>query len=155
MDLARAKGEVLVNTLIIYSTEKYNRVMLNGVGNENGKKQQQQQQQQLCTCSTLFCTFICRCCLCSCSLFFLCRSFSPCWSPLASISHFLTAGIKFSCCCSNEIRLRRFLSLDLALCRSFSRWASLACRLLSRFLCLSLSRYSKFVDMTINLSITS
>ena len=38
MDLARAKGEALVNMLIIYSNEKYNRVMLNGVSNENGKK---------------------------------------------------------------------------------------------------------------------
>ena len=143
MDLARAKGEALVNLLIIYSNEKYNRVMLNDVGKENEKKKQ---QQQLCTCSTLFCTFIYRCCLCSCShFFFLSRSFSPCWP--------LLAGIKFSCCCSSEIRLCRFLSLALALCRSFSRWASLACRLLSRFLCLSLSRYSKFVDMTINLSI--
>ena len=37
--------------------------------------------------------------------------------------------------------------LALALCRSFSGWASLACRLLSLFL------YSKFVDMTINLSL--
>ena len=37
--------------------------------------------------------------------------------------------------------------------RSFSRWASLACHLLSRFLCLSLSLYSKFVNMTINLSL--
>ena len=34
----------------------------------------------------------------------------------------------------------------------FSRWASLACRLLSLFLCLSPALYSKFVDMTINLS---
>ena len=33
----------------------------------------------------------------------------------------------------------------------FSRWAWLACRLLSLFLCLSLALYSKFVDMTINL----
>ena len=32
-----------------------------------------------------------------------------------------------------------------------SLWASLACRLLSLFLCLSLALYSKFVDMTINL----
>ena len=38
MDLARAKGEALVNMLIIYSNEKYNRVMLNDVGNENEKK---------------------------------------------------------------------------------------------------------------------
>ena len=143
MDLARAKGEALVNMLIIYSNEKYNRVMLNGVGNENEKKQQ---QHQLCTCSTPFCTFIYRCSPFFCSHFvFLCRSFSPCWP--------LLAGIKSSCCCSSEVRLRRFLFLALALCRFFSRWASLACRLLSRFLCLSLSRYSKFVDMTINLSI--
>ena len=35
----------------------------------------------------------------------------------------------------------------------FSRWASLACRLLSLYLCLSLALYSKFVDMTINLSL--
>ena len=38
MDLARAKGEALVNMLIIYSNEKYNRVMLNDVGKENEKK---------------------------------------------------------------------------------------------------------------------
>ena len=38
MDLARAKGEALVNLLIIYSNEKYNRVMLNDVGKENEKK---------------------------------------------------------------------------------------------------------------------
>ena len=46
-----------------------------------------------------------------------------------------------------------FLSLALDFCRPFSRWASLACRLLSLFLCLSLALYSKFVDMTINLSL--
>ena len=33
---------------------------------------------------------------------------------------------------------------------TFSRWASLACRPLSLFLCLSLALYSKFVDMTIH-----
>ena len=46
-----------------------------------------------------------------------------------------------------------FLSLALNLCRPFCRWASLACRLLSLFLCLSLALYSKFKDMTINLSL--
>ena len=45
-----------------------------------------------------------------------------------------------------------FLSLALNPCRPFSRWASLACRPLSLFLCLSLALYSKSVDMTINLS---
>ena len=44
-----------------------------------------------------------------------------------------------------------FLSLALDLCHPFSRWASLACRLLSLFLSLFLALYSKFVDMTINL----
>ena len=46
-----------------------------------------------------------------------------------------------------------FLSLALNPCRPFSRWASLACRPLSLFLCLSLALYSKFVDMTIYLSL--
>ena len=52
---------------------------------------------------------------------------------------------------SNKKCLLCFSSLALDLCRPFSRWASLACRLLSLFLCLSLALYSKFVDMTINL----
>ena len=46
-----------------------------------------------------------------------------------------------------------FLSLTLNLSLSFVRWASLACLLLSLFLCLSLSLYFKYVDMTINLSL--
>ena len=46
--------------------------MLNGKGIENGKKKNNNNnnnryiilaKQQLCTCSTLFCTFCCRCCL--------------------------------------------------------------------------------------------
>ena len=43
-----------------------------------------------------------------------------------------------------------FSSLALNPCRPFSRWAS---RPLSLFLCLSLALYSKFVDMTIYLSL--
>ena len=43
------------------------------------------------------------------------------------------------------------LSLALDLCRPFSRWASLAYRLIFLFVCLSLALFSKFVDMTINL----
>ena len=46
-----------------------------------------------------------------------------------------------------------FLSLALNPCRPFSRWASLACCPLSLFLCLSLALYSKFVDITIYLSL--
>ena len=70
-----------------------------------------------------------------------------------SISHFLTGNTKFSCCSSNKKGLLCFLSLGLVLCRSFSRWASPVCRLLSLILCLSLYLYSKFVDMTVNLSL--
>ena len=44
------------------------------------------------------------------------------------------------------------LALDLQLCRPFSRWASLACRLLFLFLGLSPALYSKFVHTTINLN---
>ena len=49
------------------------------------------------------------------------------------------------------------ISLAQALRRSFSRWASLACRLFFLFLCLSrsLSLLSKFVDMTINHTLNS
>ena len=53
---------------------------------------------------------------------------------------------------TNKCRLC-FLSLALDLRRSFSRWASLACRPLSLFLCLSLALFSKFVEMTIHLSL--
>ena len=45
------------------------------------------------------------------------------------------------------------LYLALNICRPFSRWPSLACHLLSLFLCVSLALFSKFVDMTINLSL--
>ena len=71
----------------------------------------------------------------------------------ASISQFLTAATIFSCCSSNKKRLHSFLSLAVAVCRSFYRWASLTCYLFSLFLCLSLSLNSKFVDMKINLSL--
>ena len=61
----------------------------------------------------------------------------------ASISHFVTAGTKFSCCSFIRKCLLCFLSLALDLCRPFSRWVSLACRPLSLFLCLSLALYSR------------
>ena len=72
-----------------------------------------------------------------------------------SISHVVTAAItKFSFRSSNKKVSFVFLSLALDLCRPFYRWASLACRLLSRFLCLSLARlYSRFVGTPINLSL--
>ena len=77
--------------------------------------------------------------------FFHCRSFFPGW---------LLAFLIFSPPLQIHVVLptkNGSLSLALALRRSFSRWASLACHLFSLFLCLSLSLYSKFVDMTINL----
>ena len=82
---------------------------------------------------------------------FHCGSFSPCIGGRSSISHFVTAATKFS---SNKKCLLCLLSLalDLQLCRPFSPWTSLACRLLSLFLCLSPALYSKFVARTINLS---
>ena len=71
----------------------------------------------------------------------------------ASISHFVTTATKFSCFSSTKKMSPLLLSLALDLSRRFSRWASLACRLSSLFLCLSLALYSKFVDVTINLSL--
>ena len=63
----------------------------------------------------------------------------------ASISHFVTGATKFSC--------YSFLSTKNVSFVFFSRWASLACRVLSLFLGLSLALYSKSVDTTINLSL--
>ena len=93
----------------------------------------------------------------SCSLFFFLLPLMFTGLPLVatSISHVVTAAItKFSCHFSNKKVSFVFLSLALDLCRPFYRWASLACRLLSRFLCLSLARlYSRFVGTPINLSL--
>ena len=73
----------------------------------------------------------------------------------ASISYFLTAATKLSCCSLSclvtKTCLLCCLSLALYLCRPFSRWASVACRLLSLFLCLSLALFSNFLGMTIQL----
>ena len=84
--------------------------------------------------------------------FFLTAAYFHLALVAASISHFVTVATKFSCCSSNKKCLLCFFSLALDLFRPFSRWASLACRLLSLFLCLSPALYSKFVDMTIRLN---
>ena len=81
--------------------------------------------------------------------FFHCGSFSP-WWPLVFL-FFSPPRQIFHVVLPTKNALRFYVAL--ALCRSFSRWASLACRLFSLFLCLSLSLYSKFVDMIINLSL--
>ena len=157
--------------------------MLNGYRNENGKKKkeikrsnQQEKNNNFARAAHFFFTFLCRCC-CNVKLpsytFYgenvVCahkETFAACvpvrlfFSPpliftllAAGISHFLTVAIKFLCLSSKDNRLLCFLSLVVALCRSFSRWASLTCRLLSRFLCHSLSLHSKFVIMTINIKV--
>ena len=94
--------------------------MLSGEGNAGERWKTKQlvllAKKQLCTCSTLYCTFLCRCLarlgphdynvkLPETSLeemflftFFHYRSFSPCiWLVAASISHFVTAATRFSC----------------------------------------------------------
>ena len=69
--------------------------------------------------------------------FFHCRSFSP-WC------------YKISCCSSNKNVSFVFFYLALALFLAEPRWPV---ALLPLFLCLSLSLFSKFVDMTINLNL--
>ena len=143
--------------------------MLSGEGNENGEKTTK--KKLLDVQHTFFCTFLCRCFtrlqretsrnflvtrfIEEISYLFLFTLFFS--LPLiftlvaASISHFLRCKIVtffFQKDC-----LLCFSSLSLALCRAFYRLASMACRLLSLFLCLSLSLYSKLFDMTINLSL--
>ena len=138
--------------------------MLSGDGNENGKKKKQEQvliskKATLHVQHTFFVHFFafvlsdynvelpetswlhvlwrkCRC-----------RSFSPRWPQQLSFSH---RRYKISCCSYNRKRSPLFF---LSRSSSFSRSASLGVALLSLFLCLSLSLYSKFVDITINLSL--
>ena len=76
-----------------------------------------------------------------------CRSFSPRWPQQLPFSH---RRYKISCCSYYRKRSPLFF---LSRSSSFSRSASLGVALLSLFLCLSLSLYSKFVDRTINLSL--
>ena len=125
-----------------------------------------------------FCTFLCRCFariqretsrnflvtlfleemsyVFSFTFFSLPLIFTLHWWPLAFLMLSPpAAATKFSCCSSKK-NVSFFLalwSLALDLCRPFYRWASLACRRLSLFLCLSLALYFKFVDMTINLTL--
>ena len=89
----------------------------------------------------------------SCSLFFsLPLIFTLHWWPLSFL--ILLPPLKnFHVVLSTKKCLLCFLSLAPDLCRPFYRWASLACRLLSLSLGLSLALHSNFVDMTINLSL--
>ena len=76
-----------------------------------------------------------------------CRSFSLRWPLQFSFSY---RRYKISCCSYNRKRSPLFF---LSRSSSFSRSAQLGVALLSLFFCLSLSLCSKFVDMTINLSL--
>ena len=111
--------------------------MLNRDRNKDSKKKinrSDQKKKQLCTCSTLFCTFLCccfarlqhrtswlhilqrKCCMFVCGRVHFFFSLPLIFTLVAaSISHFLTPAIKFSCFSSNEICLLCFLSLALAL----------------------------------------
>ena len=137
--------------------------MLSGDGNENGKKKTRigpnWQKSNFARAAHLFCTFLCHRFVRlqrGTSRNFLvtrfmekcrCRSFSPRWPQQLSFSHH---RYKISYCSYNRRRSPLFF---LSRSSSFSRSASLGVALLSLFFCLSLSLYSKFVDMTINLSL--
>ena len=69
----------------------------------------------------------------------------------ASISHFVTAATKFHVVPATKNVSFLFFYLALALFLVELRWPV---ALLSLFLCLSLSLFSKFGDMTINLHLT-
>ena len=147
--------------------------MLRGEGNENGEKTTVRliSKQQLCTLCTPFCTFLCRCLARlrrETTRNFLVTRFMEEMSYVLLFTFFSTATYfhlggrqHFSFSRHRQKifmpffqqKMSPFFSLALAFCRSFSRRHSLACRPFSLFLCLSLSLFFKFVDMTINLSL--
>ena len=99
--------------------------------------------------------FLWRKCTCSRSLFFFTTAHFHLVLVAASISHFVTAATnKLSCGSSRKKMSPWFFHLSLQISVAFFlvelRWPV---ALLSLFLCLSLALYSKFVDMTINLSL--
>ena len=90
-----------------------------------------------------------KCRTCSCSLFFHCRSFSPRW-PLAFII-FSPPLQNFMLFLPQKTSPLFCVSLSLALFLVELRWPV---ALLSLFLCISLSLFSKCGDMTLNLHYT-
>ena len=128
-------------------------------------------KETICTCSTRFCTFFCRCFArlqCETSRNFLVTRYMEEMLYVflftvffaLHVAHFYPGGskhflfshrrYKISCCSSNKKCFLCFFSLALALSLVELRWPV---ALLSVFLRLSLSLYSKFVGMTINLSL--
>ena len=96
--------------------------MLSGEGNENAEKTTIgliSKKSNFARAAHLFCKFLCRC------FARLQRETSTNFFLLAlvaaSISHFVTAAAKFSCCSSHKKYLLCVLSLALDICRPFSR----------------------------------
>ena len=125
-----------------------------------------EQKSNFTRAAHFFCTFLCRCfawlqretsrnflvtlnggngvCVLTSSLFFTAPHVHltfACWLPAFLI---LSPPLKNF---HVVLQKKKFLSVALDLCRPFSRWPSLACHLIS------LALYSKFVDMTVNLSL--
>ena len=88
-----------------------------------------------------------KCGTCSCSVFFLCRSFSP-WWPLAFL--IFSPPLRNFILFLQQKWLLCFSYLALALFLVELRWTV---ALLSLFLCLSLYLFSKFLDINLNLII--
>ena len=140
------------SAVCVCPNEIYNHVMLSGEGNENGKKTTispiskkttlHVQHTFLYISLPLFCTTT--------AWNFLVTRFMEEMSYLLMFTFFSLPLQNLHVVLPTNGSL---ISPALALCRCFFRWASLACRPLSLFLCLSLSTYSKFVDMTIDLSL--
>ena len=103
-------------------------------------------------------TFLWRKCrTCSRSLFFFTAAHFLLALVAASISHFVTAATKFSCCFSNKKCLLCFFFFFISRSRSLSLFFSLSFAGLPSTFSFSLSFFalcSKFVGMTINLSLT-
>ena len=149
--------------------------MLSGEGNDNGENNNNmsnQQKSNFARAALFFCTFLYRCLARlqrETSRNFLATRFMEemayvflfTFFPLslifsqvaASISYFLTATTKFHVVPLTKNVPFVFFFLDLAHFLVELRWSVV---LLSHFLCLSLSisLFSKFVDMTINLNLT-
>ena len=139
--------------------------MLSREGNESGEKTAIGLiRKQLCTCSTLFLVHFFAVVLHDynvklpetfmeeMSYVFLFTFFYVAHFHSGDRKHFSFPHrhYKISCCSSNKKCFLCFFSLALALFLVELRWPV---ALLSLFVCLSLSLYSKFVDMTINVSL--
>ena len=137
--------------------------MLSGEGNENGEKTTigliSQKKNNFARAAHVFCTYLCRCfartqretskfhvlgrkCPTCCGSLFFTRSFSP-WWPLGFLI-FSPPLKKFHVVIPTNSSLSSALALSVALFLVELRWP------VAHFI---FSLYSKFVDMTINLSL--